>query len=216
VTLDRHHSPSDSAEVSAQSRIGSDACLTLVRAARDGSPEAVGRLFELCGDRLLALIRLRLGRELRRQVESRDVLQNTLLKGFERIDRFQGSGRETLVGWLAAIACNEIRDQADRYRRLKRDGRAQVSLDSQIELRAPQVHSLTSALTLKAETSRLEAAIEELAEDHREVILLRQFEELSWAEVGQRLGRSEEAARKLFARAMAALTVRMTGRRPAD
>jgi RNA polymerase sigma-70 factor (ECF subfamily) len=52
-----------------------------------------------------------------------------------------------------------------------------------------------------------------LADDHREVILLRQFEELSWAEVGQRLGRSEEAARKLFARAMAALTVRMSGQR---
>jgi RNA polymerase sigma-70 factor (ECF subfamily) len=130
VTVDRHRPQIDSAKVAARSRIGSDACLTLVRAARDG--------------------------------------------------------------------------------------RSQVSLDSQIELRAPQVHSLASALTLEAETSRLEAAIEELAEDHREVILLRHFEELSWAEVGQRLGRSEEAARKLFARAMAALTVRMTGRRPAD
>ena len=157
VTLDRHRLPSDSADVSARSPIASDACRTLVRAARDGSPEAVGRLFELCGDRLLALIRLRLGRELRRQVESRDVLQNTLLKGFENIDRFRGSGRETLMGWLAAIACNEVRDQADRYRRLKRDGRAQVSLDSQVELRAPQVRSMASALTLRAETSRLEA-----------------------------------------------------------
>ena len=207
--LDRH-GLDHGAGVSARSLIDSDACRTLVRAARDGSPDAVGHLFELCGDRLLALIRMRLGPELRRQVESRDVLQSTFLKGFENIDRFQGSGRETLVGWLAAIACNEVRDQADRYRRLKRDARAEVRLDSQTELRAPQVQSLASALILKQETGRLEAAIEALAEDHREVILLRQFEELSWAEVGERLDRSEEAARKLFARAMAALTLRMT------
>jgi RNA polymerase sigma-70 factor (ECF subfamily) len=83
-----------------------------------------------------------------------------------------------------------------------------------VELHAPQVRSLASALTLKQETGRLEAAIEAIAQDHREVILLRQYEELSWAEVGKRLNRSEEAARKLFARAMAALTMRMTGRPP--
>ena len=41
------------------------------------------------------------------------------------------------------------------------------------------------------------------------MILLRQSEELSFREIGERLGRSEDAARMLLARAMAALSLRM-------
>jgi DNA-directed RNA polymerase specialized sigma24 family protein len=39
-----------------------------------------------------------------------------------------------------------------------------------------------------------------LAPDHREIILLRKFEELPFAEIAQRLGRSEDACRMLRAR----------------
>jgi DNA-directed RNA polymerase specialized sigma24 family protein len=57
----------------------------------------------------------------RREVESRDILQQTLLKAFQHIEQFEGENRDTLMGWLATIAWNEIRDQADHYRRLRRD-----------------------------------------------------------------------------------------------
>jgi len=56
---------------------------------------------------------------------------------------------------------------------------------------------------------RLEQAIESLGEDHRKVILLRHFEELSFPEIAECLGRSPDACRMLLARAMAALTVKM-------
>jgi len=42
------------------------------------------------------------------------------------------------------------------------------------------------------------------------VILLRKFEELSFKEIALRLGRSEDACRMLLARAMTALTMKMT------
>ena len=45
----------------------------LLREARAGSNEALGELFDLCGDKLLALIRIRLGPTLRREVESGDI-----------------------------------------------------------------------------------------------------------------------------------------------
>jgi DNA-directed RNA polymerase specialized sigma24 family protein len=45
---------------------------------------------------------------------------------------------------------------------------------------------------------------------HREIILLRKFEELSFAEIARRLGRSEDASRMLLARAMTALTLKMS------
>ena len=52
------------------------------REARRGSPRAISSLFARYGERLHALIRLRLGAGLRRRLESRDILQATLLKAF--------------------------------------------------------------------------------------------------------------------------------------
>jgi len=44
---------------------------------------------------------------------------------------------------------------------------------------------------------------------HREVILLRKFEDLSFKEIAARMGRSEDACRMLLARALAALTIEL-------
>ncbi len=44
---------------------------------------------------------------------------------------------------------------------------------------------------------------------HREVILLRKYEELSFQEIGERLGRSQDACRMLLARALTSLTKAM-------
>ena len=76
----------------------------ILREARHGSPEALEVLFERYGRRLHGLIRLRLGAKLRRQLESRDILQATLLKAFQGIDRFDGSGSGPLMAWLGSIA----------------------------------------------------------------------------------------------------------------
>ena len=51
---------------------------------------------------------------------------------------------------------------------------------------------------------------EQLSERARDVILLRQFEELTFPEIAARLGRSEDACRMLFARAMTALTLKIS------
>jgi RNA polymerase sigma-70 factor, ECF subfamily len=188
----------------------------LLQRARGGSEEALGRLFELCGEKLLALIRLRLGPELRREMESRDVLQETLLKAFRRADQFRGTSRDALMGWLAVIAWNEIRDRAEHYRRLRRDARARVSWTSGFDVVERRLHSEASRIDLSDGLRQVTAALERLPADQREVILLRRFEELGFREIGARLERSEEAARKLFARAMASLTLEVRRARGGD
>lgn len=181
----------------------------LIRAARDGSTDALNTVFERYGDRLLGLIRLRLGPDLRRRLESRDVLQQTLLKAFRAIDRFEGSGEISLMGWLGAIARNEIRDQAKFLGRQGRDAARDLPIDDAREPVAEQLQSEVSRLHLEAKSRRLEQAMEALHESHREVILLRRFEELSFREIGERMERSPDACRVLHARAMAALTLQM-------
>jgi RNA polymerase sigma-70 factor (ECF subfamily) len=182
----------------------------VLRAARDGSPEALGVLFDRCAGRLLSIIRLRMGRDLRARLESRDILQNTLLKSFQRLDQFEGGDGASLMAWLARIAENEIRDQADFQHRQRRDIAAGVSLDdSHAPPIAATIRSALSQAVLSEEAGRLEQALEALDADHREVIVLRKLEELSFKEIAERMGRSEDACRMLLARAMTALTLRM-------
>ena len=182
---------------------------TLLREARLGSREALGELYARYGTRLLAFIRMRMGRDLRQRVESRDILQATLLKSFQRLAQFEGGDGATLMGWLVRIADNEIRDQADYQHRQRRDVAAGVPIDAGgVDLPA-RVRSALSEAVVSEEAERLGAALEALDPDHREVIALRKLEELSFKEVAARMGRSEDACRMLLARAMVALTLRL-------
>ncbi len=182
----------------------------LFERAREGSLEAVNTIFERYGGRLHALIRARLGPQLRRRLESRDILQATLLKAFRGIERFRGSGSRSLMAWMGTIARDEICDQADFYGRQKRDAGRDTTLDERVDPIARQmVHTETSRLQLKADSQRLEQALDALGEGQREVVLLRHYEELSFPEIGERLDKSPDACRMQLARAMTALTMKL-------
>jgi RNA polymerase sigma-70 factor, ECF subfamily len=182
----------------------------LLQRAKGGSPEALNALYERCAGRLLAYIRLRLGREMRARLESRDILQATLLKSLEHLRDLEGTETRSLMAWLARIAEHEIRDRADYFGRQRRDAAREVPIEADEALPPALTRSALSRLILTEEAERLEAALESLETDHREVILLRKFEELPFAEVGRRMGRSEDAARMLLARALTALTLKLT------
>lgn len=182
----------------------------LLRQARAGEPQALDTLYERVAGRLLALIRLRLGRGLRARLESRDILQATLLKSFEHVQQFEQGDGVSLMAWLARIAENEIRDRADYYKRQRRDARLEVPLETAHTGIAAAMRSALTRMLFDERAERLEEALESLDAHYREVIVLRSYEELSFSEIGARLGRSEDACRMLYARAMAALTMRMT------
>lgn len=82
----------------------------LVRDAVAGRPEAVDALYARVAPRILTYVRMRMGQPLRARMDSRDILQATLLKSFERFGEFQGSGKPALMAWLARIAEREMLD----------------------------------------------------------------------------------------------------------
>ena len=180
----------------------------LIRRAQAGSPEALNTLYERCAGRLLAYVRLRLGRELRARLESRDILQAAMVKSLEHLDELKAENTGSLMGWLARIADNEIRDRADYHQRQRRDAAREMALEDDAPV-AALTRSALSRVILDEQAARLEAALESLSPSHREVILLRKFQEMPFAEIAQRLGKSEDACRMLLARAMTALTLKM-------
>ena len=66
--------------------------------------------------------------------------------------------------------------------------------------------SPSSAVAARELDQALEQALKNLAEPYREVIRLRNYERCSFEEIGRRLDRSEEAARKLWVRALRQLS----------
>ena len=106
----------------------------LLQQARAGSPEALNRLYERCAGRLLAFIRLRLGKDLRSRLESRDILQSTLLKSLDHLRDFNGNETRSLMAWLARIAEREIKDCADFHHRQRRDAAREVPVDNDAPL----------------------------------------------------------------------------------
>jgi RNA polymerase sigma-70 factor (ECF subfamily) len=185
-------------------RTGEGAALLL--RARDGSQEAVDLLLQRVAGKVLALVRLRMGPALRSRIESRDVLQATLLRAFEKLDELEADSTGSFMGWLIRIAENEIRDQVDFQHRQRRDLRREVAIDAAGATPAP-VRSALSRLVLDERAKRLKDALDKLQPEQRELILLRRFQELPFAAIGSRLGIGADAARMRFARAMAALTL---------
>jgi RNA polymerase sigma-70 factor (ECF subfamily) len=187
----------------------------LLERARAGSDEALGALLQRCERKLLALVRLRLGPSLRRELDSCDLVQSTLVKAIGHFGEFVGGDRGSLMAWLARIAENEIRDQAAYHGRERRDAARRVSLEASPEAAtlAARVRSQTSLVAHGERVSALERALESLSPDHRDVIVLRAIEEREFTEIAEKLGRSADACRMLFARAMTALTLAM-GPRP--
>jgi RNA polymerase sigma-70 factor (ECF subfamily) len=113
-----------------------------------------------------------------------------------------------VMGWLARMAENEIRDQADFHRRERRDAARRSPIEDAASVPAP-VRQALSLVIVSEEMERLERALESLPDAQREIILLRKLEELTFPEIAARTGKSEDACRMAFSRAMAALTVKL-------
>lgn len=172
----------------------------LWKRARQGDRAAYDQLFALHSDRALMFIRARLGPALRAKMESIDVLQDAYLAAHKDFDSFEYSDDSAFLKWLCRIIENKIRDGQDYHGAKKR----QVVKLPRLEPEGP------STLLDRTEHRRKVAnALDELDEDHRQVLLLRYFEGLSAEEAGKLMGRSAGAIRNLTSRALTELGKRL-------
>jgi len=184
----------------------------VLREALAGSDAALDLLYERVGPRLLSFIRVKMGRGLRARLESRDILQAAFLKSFQHLEEFEGQDGRSLLGWMMRIAEREIRDRVEFHQRGQRDARREDDIAGHAERLAARSRSALSRIILDERAARLEEALESLPEAHRRVILLRGFEELTFPEIARVLGKSEDACRMQYARAMTALTLALADR----
>ena len=164
----------------------------LVEAAQAGDRGAFDELAGGLRTRLEAVVRTRLGDRLREEVD--DVLQECLLQAFQSVKRFDWQGEDSFFRWLSGIAEHAIL-KAARYERRH----PKLRLERDVPGDAP---SPSKGLLRDERFERFEKAVEGLAPNYREVILLARIEGLSVKQISERLNRSEDAVMQLLSRAL--------------
>lgn len=128
-----------------------------------------------------------------------DLVQESLIAAYECRDRFRGRTLGDLRAWLRGILLHELAD----FRRRYATGRRDVTREEAVGPGAAADRPDPVEHLIRAErTATVTAAIDQLPADAREVVLLRLEQRLGFREIGDRTGRTEEAARKVFVRAV--------------
>jgi RNA polymerase sigma-70 factor (ECF subfamily) len=186
----------------------------LLRQARAGDAQALGRLLEAYRNYLALLARAQIGRRLRGKVDASDLVQEAFLKAHRDFAQFRGATEAELAAWLRQILAARLVDLLRRYVRsrrrnvgLERDLAAELDQSSRdLDRGLLTAHASPSEQAAHRERAVLLAdALERLPPDYREAIILRQVEGLSFAEMAQRLGRTLASVEKLWVRGLVRL-----------
>jgi len=200
--------------------------MELVNRAQDGDLEAYNRLFERYYERVLHIVRIRLGKHIKGFVEAEDILQETFISAIKTFDRFEMRHESSLIAWLARLAENKIREAVDYHHAKKRDRRRERALvhvrgamaSGSLHFDPPASIDLPIDKASDKELIKIMGeCLGEMSDDHREVILLRLYHKGSWAWVAEQMGKpTDGAARELFRRAKLSLIKLMSERTELD
>jgi RNA polymerase sigma-70 factor (ECF subfamily) len=185
----------------------------LIDRASAGDTEALAELFGRYRKRLRAMIRLRMDRRLQGRVDPSDVLQEAYLDVVQQLPSYQAKPEMSFYLWLRLTTGQRLmRLHRQHLGAGMRDAGREVSLHrgalpqaSSVSLAAQLLGRMTSASKAveRAEIQlQLQAALNSMDEMDREIIVLRNFEELSNAEAAQVLGLEPSAASKRYIRAL--------------
>ena len=156
--------------------------------------------FERYRERLMSVIYLRMGPELRTRMDPEDVLQEVAIEAINSWHSLEDPGN--VGAWLVVLARRKVaRILRDQVGVAARDPRRERSIKTDLPLADRRSGPVTAA-DRKDRLLLLEEALQRLSDMHREVIILSRIEGLSAKKIGQRLERSENAVHLLLGRAL--------------
>jgi len=187
----------------------------LVALAKSGDESAREQLYRAYGPRVLWLVRLRMGKELRTRLESVDLVQDVLYSTFKDLQNFTYKNEGDFIRWISRITENRLCENLTRLHAVKRDIRREVRLDNNsptladslaVAMEPIDVTTPSAIVSKREDFEKLARAIDTLKPEYREVIVLTKIEGLSYKDIAERLGKSPDAIRMLLSRAIASLS----------
>lgn len=129
-----------------------------------------------------------------------EITQETFFRAMRSLDRFRGES--TLKSWLCAIAKNLWLSERRR--------KASLPIDDAAPLPDPSMGP-EEAIARQDESMRVHRLLHHLEEPYREVFTLRTLGQLSFRDIGELFGKSENWACVVYHRARAKIREKMEG-----
>jgi RNA polymerase sigma-70 factor (ECF subfamily) len=152
----------------------------LVKETLAGNQASFQLLVERYQGRIFAMTR----HYTRNAVEIEDLVQDTFLKAYSRLDSFQH--QSSFYTWLYRIATNTVLDH------MKRCGRSPVQSVEDTDVIEPPSSTRTVGPDAAMEQSEIakitHAVLEEIPDIFRTVLVMREFDDLSYQEIADVLG----------------------------
>jgi RNA polymerase sigma-70 factor (ECF subfamily) len=185
----------------------------LLRRARDGDHAAFQELLSRHGGDLRRFAEARLPAELRRRVSVADVLQEAHVVALDRASGLEVRDESSVRKWLFKIVELKVKEAVRLHRRAKRSVGREASVRSTSVPDVAARQETPSVVVSSAETTAIaRAALDALPPHYREVLRLARDDGLRLGDVAARTGRSREAVKKLYARALSQFAVELRRR----
>jgi RNA polymerase sigma-70 factor (ECF subfamily) len=176
----------------------------LLDALRRGDDDAYERIVRELGPRMLAVAR----RFVRQDDEAEDIVQEAFIQAFKNIERFEGGSK--LSTWMHRITVN-----AALMRLRKKSRRMEVAIEDLLPSYSDDGHRAELGepwtergedVAIREETRALvRQSIDRLPDSYRNVLMLRDIEQLDTAETAETLGITVNATKTRLHRARQAL-----------
>ena len=182
----------------------------LLISAKQGCLYSTNQLLHQYRGYLCSLSHNHLDRRLRRKHDNSDVAQRTLVRASEMLSTFRGANRHEFRAWLRRILINEvhyIRRWFGRHRRNSTREQALETVDS-LSSGLAETRDLTpqAAVSREEDIMLVRKSLATLPPLDQTVIRLRNWEQLPYSAIAQRLNKSEAAVKKIWQRAVQKLS----------
>jgi RNA polymerase sigma-70 factor (ECF subfamily) len=132
-----------------------------------------------------------------------DLMQDAMLVASKAFEKFRGQNVAQFAGWLREVTIRTV-GHAVRFHRDtgKRDPSREAAVAELDQLALPDGSSPETRAMGHEQHARLAAALDELPEDMQQVLIGRVFDGLPYRELAQKMGRTEQALRVFYVRAL--------------
>ncbi|HNV00206.1 MAG: sigma-70 family RNA polymerase sigma factor [Verrucomicrobia bacterium] len=155
----------------------------LVRAAQGGDMVAFEELVGRHRDKVYA----RAFSMMRNEDEAIDLSQEAWVKGWQRLQQFQGEA--SFVTWMTRVVINLCLDALRKQKRLRTESIEHMDSESGgVERQMPPlIINPTEGLERQEVRQRIDQAMSQLSYAHRTVLILHEFEGLEYKEIAKRM-----------------------------
>lgn len=166
------------------------------------------RPLEAYRDYLYLLARAQLNGNLQGKVEPSDIVQETLLRAYERQDQFRGLTDAEYAAWLRQILASRLSNAVRRFGTIRREASRERSLEQALQQSSIRLEKWLAAdspgpeqrVIRQEDLLRLANGLAALPAEQRAAVELKYLHGCSLEEIGRQTGRTKAAVASLLHR----------------